>query len=603
MCGINGFIDFNAKLDLHDLKTDSAKLIHRGVDDAGFYLNKTSSYHVGLASRRLSIIDTSENSHQPMMSDCKNYVLVFNGTIYNYKILKSQLQNLGHHFHSTGDTEVLLHAYMQWPDDFLNRINGIFAFCIIDYQLQKAIIARDKLGIKPLFYLFINKKFCFASELKALHNQIDEKKIHQKALHHFLKFGYFPEEVSIFENIFKLRPGEVIYLEFKDEKFYKDKYWSIPQHITFNLAEDLPKIIERTHSLLKESIQSRIISDVPFGVLLSGGYDSATTAAILQKNQIGDPIQTFSIGFEEDEFNEAKEAKKIAQYLGTTHHEHYLTKAEALESIKNLGKIYDEPMGDSGAIALLAAANFASKSVKVLLSSEGGDELFAGYTHYLNTLKNYQIAKFIPNFKFSRYIHPKLPSLLKKQPVESFFQNSVAFFSDAEIVRLTSYTLNNLSVDSKKDTLNKLLDFDLKYYLPEDLLMKADRTTMYCGVENRDPFLNIELVNYLGSVHGDLKIHQQQKKYILKQITHQYIPAELLDRPKKGFSIPTEKWLKEDLKEFVENHLMKPSILYTWFSQNEIKRIVICFYKGKRGYYRKVWVLLALKLWADEYLD
>lgn len=603
MCGINGFIDFNKQLNADNLNHDSAHLVHRGIDDSGFYFNRQKAYHVGLASRRLSIIDTSENGHQPMISECKNFIIVFNGTIYNFKELKSQLQNLGHHFNTECDTEVLLHSYMHWPDDFLNRINGIFAFCIIDYKLQKAIIARDKLGVKPLFYLYQDNTLCFASEIKALSNRIKKKEINQSALHLFLKFGYFPNELSIFDGIYKLKPGEISQLNFEDRKLEKKKYWAIPKDITLKNPKDLPEIIQHTHQLLEKSILSRMIADVPVGVLLSGGYDSATTAAILQRNQVTSPIQTFSIGFEDDQFNEAKEAKKIAQYLGTEHQEHYLTKAEAFETIKNLGKIYDEPMGDSGAIALLSAANFASKKVKVLLSSEGGDELFAGYGHYLSTLKNYYIAKFIPDVKQSKYVHPKLPSLLKSQSLKSFYENSVAFFSDTEIDKLNSSKADTLPLSSTKDALNQLLDFDLQYYLPEDLLMKADRSMMFCGIENRDPFLDVGLVSYLSTIHGDFKVHQNQNKYILKQITHKYIPKELLERPKKGFSIPIEKWLKEDLKEFVEINLMKPSILYRWFNQHEIKRIVVNFFKGKRGYYRKIWILLALKLWADEHLN
>ncbi|MBD3748759.1 MAG: asparagine synthase (glutamine-hydrolyzing) [Sphingobacteriales bacterium] len=603
MCGINGFIDFSKKLNSDDLQKDAAYLKHRGVDDSGFYFDKNKAYHLGLASHRLSIIDTSLNGHQPMMSDCKNFITVFNGTIYNFKELKTQLQNLGHHFNTECDTEVLLHSYMQWPDDFLNRMNGIFAFCIIDYKLQKATIARDKLGVKPIFYHYQNDTLSFASELKALKNHLQEKKINQKALLLFLKFGYFPNELSIFEDIYKLRPAEFIQINLENKEFKKSKFWEFPNKVAYKKITELPEIIRKTKDLLEKSVLSRMIADVPVGVLLSGGYDSATTAAILQKNQAFSPIQTFSIGFEDNQFNEALDAQKIALYLGTVHHEHYLTKVEAFKTIKNLGKIYDEPMGDSGAVALLSAANFASKKVKVLLSSEGGDELFAGYGHYRSTLKNYYIAKFIPHVQQSKYIHPKLPSLLKNQSLKSFYENSIAFFSDHEIELLTSSKTDVLPLNSAKDALNQLLDFDLQYYLPEDLLMKADRSMMFCGIENRDPFLDVELVSYLSTIHGNLKVHQHQNKYILKQITHQYIPKELLERPKKGFSIPIENWLKEDLKEFVEVNLLKPSVLYQWFNQDEIKQIVINFFKGKRGYYRKVWILLSLKLWADEHLD
>jgi asparagine synthase (glutamine-hydrolysing) len=597
MCGITGFVDFKRKIELEKLVNASKSIKHRGNDDSGYFFEQKTTYNLGVANQRLAIIDLSEKGHQPMISPCGNYILVFNGTIYNYRNLRNNLQKLGVSFLTNCDTEVLLNAYIVWKNELFDHLDGIYSFCIIDKRSSKLLLARDKMGVKPLFYYFENGLFCFGSEIRAINQYLSKKIVNKKSLANYLKFGYFVENQTIFENIFKLKPGEKLELDIHSQTLEKEKFWTIPQQ-----TKKYPhtEIIENTHNLLKKSILSRTVSDVPIGVLLSGGYDSALTAAIIKKNNEKE-FKTFTVGFEDKNLDESIDAKKISEYLKTEHFSVTLTNNEAVESIKDLGQIYDEPMGDSGAIALFHACKLAGEHVKVLLSSEGGDELFAGYNSYQFTLKWNKLFSFIPKTNLLNIIHPKFSNLTQINDLTSFFNNYNSFFSDDEILLLMDRISDFSPAMSNKDPLNQLLDFDLQNYLPEDLLMKADRTNMYWGIENRDPFLGIELVEYASEISQNSKLNNRQLKSILKEITHQYIPENLMDRPKKGFSIPLEKWLRNDLKEFVYD-LLYNSNIHNLLDIKQINQIIDNFYNGKKGYTRKIWILLSLKLWADVHM-
>ncbi len=600
MCGITGFVDFNKKTKKSVLEKASLKLNHRGTDSSGCYYDGKDGFNLGLASRRLAIIDISANANQPFISRCGNFAIVFNGTIYNYKELRKTLELSNFEFRSQSDTEVFLAAYISWNLDFLRRVNGVFSVCIYDKIKNKLIIARDNVGVKPLFYSFDQHLFTFGSELSACRTYSDDNKINKNALAFYLKYGYFPTHASIFSHIGKVKPGELLELDLHSQKLISQKYWSIPSQSVDLESSNEEDVIKKCHRLLIDSVLSRIIADAPVGVLVSGGIDSSLTAAIVQKN-VPNSIQTFTIGFEDRNIDESVSAKKIAQHLNSNHHEYILTAQEAIKTIKNLGRIYDEPMGDSGAIALYAASKFASEKVKVLLSSEGGDELFAGYRSYVFSQKWFPIFRRLPSFKFLKHIHPKIPDLLAAKNTLEFFNTYNAFFTNDEILKLlrTNHPKRIANV-KKRDTLNTLLAFDLENYLPEDLLMKADRTCMYWGVENRDPFLDKHLVSYAMQIPGNQKLKNGVTKHILKQIAYKYIPEHLLDRPKKGFSIPLSNWLHNHLKQFIVLHLQDFS-LGGLLDQNEVNHIVKCFVAKKRGYDRKIWLLLSLKLWADEH--
>lgn len=597
MCGITGFLDFKKITEKENLIRASNAIKHRGPDDYGHFFEENESFNLGVANQRLAIIDLSEKGHQPRISSCGNYILVFNGTIYNYKTLRNKLQKLGFTFTTNCDTEVLLNAYIAYKKDVFNHLDGTYSFCIIDKKLFKILIARDKIGVKPLFFHYKNGLFCFGSEIKAVNSYLHKKLVSKKALAIFLKLGYFLGEDTIFEDIFKLKPGHLLEFDIANPKFEVVKYWELP---SFTISDDHDKIVNRSHQLLKQSVISRTVADTDIGILLSGGYDSALTTAIIKKHSKTE-IKTFTIGFEDEKLDESKDAKKIADYLQTNHFSKILTGKEAINIIKNLGHIYDEPMGDSGAVALYEACKLASEHVKVLLSSEGGDELFGGYKSYKSTIKWSKFFKGIPKTFLLDGLHPKFSNLFENKTELDFFINYNSFFNDKEIYDLIEQYPELQYLPNNKDTLNQLLDFDLQNYLPEDLLMKADRTNMYWGIENRDPFLGIELVEYLSKTPQKNKFKNDKLKSILIEISNQYIPKELMERPKKGFSIPLEKWLKNDLKEFIYDKLYNSNV-HGLIKVKYVNEILNKFYAGKKGYSRKLWILLSLQMWADVHL-
>ncbi len=553
-----------------------------------------------MGNSRLSIIDLSARGHQPFKSDCGNYVLVFNGTIYNYKELKLELSNYGVKFKSDSDTEVLLQTYITWPDTYLKKLNGVFAFSIYDGIKNKFFLVRDKIGVKPLFYYFENNTLLFGSELRVFLKQlIVPKKINMAALSLYLEYGYFPSKYSILHNVFKVSPGEVISLDISSGKLEKTRYWHLNTSVIAG-DENTASILKNTHEKLVRSITSRFISNAPTGFLLSGGYDSSTVAAVAQK-QLANKIQTFTIGFKEAKYNEAHDAQKIADHIGSEHHTLYFNNSLIHDLITSLGQTFDEPMGDSGAIPLLLAGQLTQKHVKVLHSAEGGDELFGGYNSYFQSLKYSPFAGIVP--------FP--PSLKKRRLINIFSQSNPlnfhkalrGYFTKEETLLLTG-TANELEFDhNSDDKLNTLLNFDLLNYLPDDLLMKADRCLMHFGIENRDPLLDIDLVEYITALPGDKKCPERKAKYLLKEIAHQYIPKHLLDRPKKGFSMPVGIWLSNNLKEFTkqkirtlsERNLLNPQIISSTLSR---------FQRNPQSYFSgQIWILLALELWLEEWID
>lgn len=601
MCGITGFVDFNKKTNLKVLEEASLKLAHRGTDGNGTFFEELPHYNLGLASRRLAIIDISDKGLQPFISDCQNFLLVFNGTIYNFKELSFELKQLGYKFYSNSDTEVLLACYIKWGTSFFKKINGIYAFCIYDKTKNILALARDNIGVKPLYYSYNQDLFSFASEINGIKPYSKNREINKKSLAYFLKNGYFPKNASIYQNINKVKPGEFLEINLDSKKLETKNFWKLP--VVENVVKQFNEqdTINECHKLLKQSILSRTVADTEIGVLLSGGIDSSITAAIVQQNS-NKAINTFTIGFEDKEIDESANARRIAQHLKTNHHEHILTKHEAIKTIKDIGKIYDEPMGDSGAIALFAATKLASEQVKVLLSSEGGDELFAGYNSYSFCLKWFPKFKLLPKLHIFNFIHPKVESLLASKSILEFYTNINAYFTDEEVNALLKSDELEKVKQNASDNLNILLSYDLENYLPEDLLMKADRTFMFWGIENRDALLNISLVSYASNISEKLKLKHKDKKHILKEIAYQYLPKKLLNQPKKGFSIPIESWLKTDLKDFVITEL-KDSSIYNLVDKEEVNKTLKKFLKNKRGYYRKIWILLSLKLWANEHLS
>lgn len=599
MCGIVGFVDFTGKVEPAFISESLKILQHRGPDDSGTFLDSFSGGRVGFGNRRLSIIDLSDKGRQPFVSTCGNFALTFNGTIYNYRELRASLSRDGVQFSSDSDTEVLLQAYIKWPESFLQKINGIFAFALFDKVRNKVIIARDKTGVKPVFYYFDEGTLLFGSELKIfLRQNYFPKKINRLALNLYLQYAYFPAPYSILRDVLKVKPGECLTLDLISRSLQIDSFTCRPLQ---NADDDTGTIVERTRVKLENSVKSRLVSDAPVGVLLSGGYDSSAVAAIASRHS-QKQLKTFTIGFKEKDYNEAPFAERIARHLNTEHHTLYFQDSDVEDIIKNLGKTFDEPMGDSGAVPLLLAAKLARPHVKVLLSAEGGDELFGGYNSYFKSITLQKINRWLPlanRKRKDRYLN-----IFSQKNTLDVYKAIVRYFSEAEAFALTeTESLEIGSTNNDLDDLNQLLWFDLENYLPEDLMMKADRSMMAFSIENRDPMLDEELVQYVKSLPGQAKCPAYKPKSLLKQIVHQYLPQEMLDRPKKGFSIPVGKWLSRNLMDFSAkkiDSLRQRAIL----DERSISDVWKKFCKNPESYRgRQIWVLLALELWLEEWMD
>lgn len=600
MCGITGFVDYQNLLSLSYLKEAVNLLRHRGPDSSGTYFKSTESFGVGLGHSRLAIIDNTEAGNQPFKSDCGNFIIVFNGTIYNYLELKCELISLGICFRSNSDTEVLLKSYIQWPDKFSDKIDGIYAAAIFDLKHEQFHLFRDKIGVKPLFYYHSNSHFLFASELRVFLKQtFFEKKISMEALGLYLQYAFFPQQHSILKNVFKVLPGEYLTLDLRSNRLTKYKLRNRenePGSHTYSLTS----IVETARLQIEKSVESRLVADAPVGVLLSGGYDSSLVAAIAQR-KVSKPIKTFTVGFEEAFYNEAPFARKIASYLGTEHKELYFNRQLAIDLIQSIGKTFDEPMGDSGAVPLQLAAKLAARDVKVLLSAEGGDELFGGYPTYFKALQISKLSKLLPlsSFKFqNRYLN-----ILTQSNALNTYQALSQYFTKAEAKQLCNFDASLRFLPNSSPDLNVLLAYDLNNYLPDDLLIKADRCTMASSIENRDPLLSAELVELVSKIPADIKCPGGKPKHLLKQIAHHYLPEELLNRPKKGFSMPVGLWMNGFLEGFTKekiNNLAKRGIL----NPDLINSTYIKFNRRPDKYYsRQVWILLALELWMEEWMD
>lgn len=630
MCGIAGFIDLTKSSDISLLKKMTDRLVHRGPDDAGYEIFNDGIANVGLGHRRLSIIDLSPLGHQPMFSDDKNYAIVFNGEVYNYKEIQIELEQYGFKFKSQSDTEVILKSYIKWGKEAVNKFIGMFSFVIYDRIKQKIIAFRDRAGVKPFYYYSKNDLFLFASEIKAFHQHPGfEKEINENVLNTYLKHGYIPEPDSIFQNTYKLSPGHTLTYNLKNKDFCIEKYWDVIDHYNLpklNISE--AEAIAQLDEILKSAFNYRMVSDVPVGVFLSGGYDSSLVTAILQKTR-NETIKTFTIGFNEKGYNEANEAKKIAQYLGTKHTEYYCTTKEALDIIPELPEFYDEPFGDSSAIPTTLVSKMARQHVTVSLSADGGDEQFGGYTRYPYTQRVSGFRKKFPNFiahalgNVQNLYTPKLfnyyPSFAKKffllQDVlktkkdidllsvtsRYFYQKETEFLLKPEFNILNNAKYAHL-LNEHNDLLSKLFAYDYKTYMVDDILTKVDRATMSVSLEGREPLLDHRIIEFAAQLPLSFKIQNNTLKYLLRKLTHKYIPSELIDRPKMGFGVPLAKWLNSELKELADHYLnekrLKDGGIFN--PKNVIRLKRNCLATEERD--TRVWFILFFEMWRDKWM-
>ena len=634
MCGISGFIDFTKKTDRVILEKMNRIMAHRGPDGEGYGIYNANTATVGLGHRRLSIIDLTEGGSQPQTFEQLH--ITFNGEIYNYEEIKKTLEEKGHQFHSHSDTEVILHAYAQWGSAALQKFIGMFAFVIYDEAKQKIFACRDRAGVKPFFYYWKDGLFLFGSELKALmQHPAFIKEINLDAAAAFMQFGFVPTPHCIFNNAHKLKPGHFLEVDFNKKDIKTTQYWNV--YDAYNkpvLNIDLPDAITETEKLLTSAFQYRMVSDVPVGVFLSGGYDSSCVTALLQANNT-EKIKTFTIGVPDAGLNEAPFAKEIAGYLGTDHTEYYCTQKEALEIVPQLPFFYDEPFADSSAIPTSLVSKIARQKVTVALSADAGDEIFAGYNRYDYMAKYGGKFKSIPGFirkttaavmdvvpaayipyfnkKYlftSRY--EKVKSLFKDPSEQNLLMSITKQMNRDEIDNLFKNSIQTLPSafdstelkDESYSTLAYMMAIDYQTYLLDDILQKVDRATMSVSLEGREPFLDQRIIEWAAQLPMEYKYNNGNKKFIIKEIVHKYLPKKMMDRPKMGFGIPITDWLQKDLKPYVdqyfdENFIAKQNI----FNNTVVQKIKKGFYQGKVERAEKIWYLLMFQMWYDKWMN
>lgn len=598
MCGITGFVNFEGIQNPKNVILEMTNaIVHRGPDSSGFYINNKDN--VALGHRRLSIIDLSDDGHQPMHSKNNRYIIVFNGEIYNYLELKKILSEKYFSINWVGksDTEVLLEFISHMGlKSALEKIRGMYAFALYDLENKLIYLVRDRLGEKPLYYGWSGNSFIFASEIKSFYNFPKfQKNLSIDALSLFFKHCYIPSSYCIYKNIYKLESASYVKIDIssKDkmlDKINSQKYWLPENNLNY---EDFTnkELIENIEDKLQKSVKQQMRSDVPIGAFLSGGIDSSLVSLMMQKNSTN-KINTFNVSFDESQFDESPYARRVADTIGSNHHEIKLNYKMALDTIPALGNIYDEPFSDSSQIPTFLISKEIKKHVTVALSGDGGDELFGGYNRYTSINKVYNILKLLPfdskillshvifslneknwdtlnkkifskfskNFSFSNFGHKmyRLGDRLKncsnkmdlyKSFLSENYKNEIVVKNSNHIDVIDELITNNNYAMS--DFTNFMMLLDSKMYLPDDILVKVDRASMSNSLESRSPFLDSDLVEFSYNIPSTYKIHKNNKKILLKKILNKYFDGNLFERPKAGFAIPLSQWLRGPLKSLL----------------------------------------------------
>jgi asparagine synthase (glutamine-hydrolysing) len=650
MCGICGEINFNTKgVKAETIQKMCKVLEHRGPDDEGMVFIKSTQYmevkypfpppiqlnnfEIGLGHRRLAIIDLSEAAHQPMCNENGSVWIVYNGEIYNFRDLRKELINRGHLFKSNSDTEVILHGYEEWGVDCLSRFRGMFAFAIWDSINKRLFIARDRLGKKPLAYFCKDGYFVFASEIKAiLQVPAFEKRVNANALDHYLTYQYVPSPYSIFQGIKKLPPAH--YLLYDHSGNLKiERYWKLDFSSNPNAIKNQSELCGRIRVGLEESVRLRLISDVPLGAFLSGGVDSSIIVGIMAKLS-SKPVKTFSIGFEEKEFDEISYARLVAQYFSTEHHE-FVVKPNAMEILPKLVWHYNEPFGDSSAIPTYYVANMTKDYVKVVLTGDAGDENFAGYKRYLRSkwvglftrmpekARKEVIPLLLKRFSSFSARREKLNRLadfmniLSSDQAKNYFEQ-IKIFNKKEKEDLYNeefaknlegkdpfeFLLDKYDEAKSDNFLDRLLYIDINTYLPEDLLVKMDIATMANSLEARVPFLDHQLMEFIAEIPPDLKLKGGTSKFILKEAFSDLLPRAILKRGKMGFGVPISRWFRNELKDYIYEILLDhKSLDRGYFKREGVERLLADHIGLRYDHSAKIWALLFLEIWFRVYMD
>lgn len=640
MCGLAGIMSAtplkgNIELILEQM---GSAIFSRGPDSFGFWSEPGSN--IGLVHRRLAILDLTEAGHQPMFSNSKRFIISFNGEIYNHLDLRSDLQKLSNRsWRGYSDTETLLAAMEQWGiQETLQRCVGMFAIAVWDSVAQTLSLARDRFGEKPLYYGFCNDNdLIFGSEIKVFRVVPGfEPQIDRDSLVKYLRYNYIPAPYSIYKDVYKVEPAQLITFSASMELISKISYWNIEEEIIKNSANnitDSKQVVDELEAVLKHTIKEQMLSDVPLGAFLSGGIDSSLIVSLMQS--ISDkPVKTFSIGFEDETFNEAEFASAVAKHLKTDHHELVVTAEKALKVVDKLADIYDEPFADSSQIPTFLVAEMARQHVTVCLSGDAGDELFCGYNRYLLTAKVWRtlskfphfsrrflagvlrnvsitswnkVNKFLPNkYRMSNLgdkLH-KVADVITSQDIKSLYIGLISICKEPEKLVIGANTASSLILDSAPkglDDISWMMATDSLSYLPGDILTKVDRAAMAVSLETRVPFLDHRVFELAWRIPLEFKLQDGKGKIPLRNILYKYVPKELIERPKTGFAIPISEWLRGPLKPWAEKLIAKQRIdSEGFFNSDIILRMWDEHQIGTRSWHYQLWTVLMFQIWYEK---
>jgi asparagine synthase (glutamine-hydrolysing) len=643
MCGISGILEQKATAGdaLGVIATRMTETLrHRGPDNYGQWVNAESG--VALGHRRLAIIDLTSEGHQPMHSACRRYVVVFNGEVFNFRTLRQELEPRGHRFRGHSDTEVMLAAIVEWGlEEAIRRFIGMFAFALWDRQERVLHLVRDRLGIKPLYYGWANRTFLFASELKGLRaHPAFLPEIDRNALAAYMRHNYVPCPHTIYRGVFKLPPGSILTVSARGQEPELKTYWSARTVARDGLRAPSETSLEETISLLdallRDAIKLRLESDVPLGAFLSGGVDSSTVVSLMQA-QSARPVRTFTVGFHETDYDEAAHARAVAEHLHTDHTELFVEPADVLRLIPQIPDWYDEPFADSSQLPTFLVSQMTRQHVTVSLSGDGGDELFAGYDRYFWAESIWRVTGRIPATwrrrlarlltrlsptqidRIAAFVPPrirpprvgdkshKLANTLRLDSIDGVYRRLISHWTEPERVVLGAtepkgIVWDETLADDFPEFVPRAQFLDLVTYLPDDILTKLDRASMAVSLEARVPLLDHRVVEFAWRLPLALKVRNGQTKWILRQVLYRYVPPQLIERPKMGFGVPIESWLRGPLREWAEGLLEERRLREDGYLDPEpIRQKWTEHLSGHRNWHYLLWDVLMFQAWRERW--
>ena len=628
MCGFIGFVDLSKRITQSEIDIATEKMKLRGPDSHGAFIQEYQNYNVGFGHRRLAVLDLDKRSDQPFTID--DLTIVYNGEIYNFKDIKSDLISIGIEFNTTSDTEVILRAYQQWGELCVNRFKGMFAFFLFDQTNERIIIVRDRLGIKPLYLYQVNNQLIVASQISAIQTLINnELTIDESALNGFFSLGYVPGERSIFKEIKKVKPASIVVINLKNGLQSKESiFWEI-NNIPNNQSE--AEKSNQLEQILEDAISLRRIADVKVGSFLSGGLDSSYVTKVLQQFSKVEKINTFTIGFRK-KFDEAPHAQLVAEHIGTNHFSHYLEPDDIKDIIFNYAEYFDEPFSDDAGIPMLFLSRKAKNHVKVIVSSDGGDEVFAGYSRYIKTIRVFKILKLAPYWSLllAKYTSTLIWNILPKRNKisnalwrfihiidsdKTRLLPNILFYGDLiptpELENVISSEILNKDINhnffqttENFSPLKKLLYIDSKERLVNQMLVKVDKATMGASIEGREPLMDHRLFEFMSGLKDEDLIKDNKTKYIFRRVIEKrFSNSNILNKPKMGFDTPIYDWLRYSFPDFVEEEFKSVEVLsIPYLKYKELILMWNDFKAGKVYYQNLVWRILIYILWYKKYV-